>query len=78
MSEILVVVPPEWTPVDLDTMSNLLGYTYQTWVDMQGRDMRELNDKLVELNWYADDRRLIDVMVINQKLYLKLAAGFYD
>lgn len=78
MSEILVIVPPEWTAVDMDTMSGLVGYTQQTWADMQGHDTRDLNAALEGLGWFQDERRVIDVMVINQQLFFKLATGFFD
>ena len=72
MSEILVIVPPEWTPQSYDNMASLVGYTWGQWQELQGRSTVDLNEALERLNWFTDEKRVIDVLVINDQLFFKL------
>lgn len=71
MSQILVVVPPEWAQVDYDGMASIIGYTWGQWQELQGRSTTDLNDALERAGWFQDERRVQDVLVINENLYFK-------
>lgn len=71
MSEILVIVPAEWTPVEKDEMAGLIGWTIQTFSEVQGRPMIQLNEALLPTGWLPEGMRVLDVLVINDKLYFK-------
>ncbi len=71
MSNILVIVPPEWSPVSKDDLSNLTGYTIAAFTEMQGRSMTDLNDRLRPTGWLPAGKRVLDVFVINDELFFK-------
>ncbi len=71
MSEILVIVPPEWTPQNRDEILGVSGFTIQYFQEASGRNMTDLNDRLASLGWFKDDLRIIDVLVINEEIFFK-------
>jgi len=72
VSNILVIVPPEWTLVSFDELNAIIGYTLDNYVSLQGRSMTDINDALVAANWFQDERRISDVLVMNENVYFKL------
>ena len=72
MGEILVIVPSEWTFVEKDILTDKAGYTLQGFVELQGRQMDDLNARLEVSGWFTDERRVVDVLVVNEQLYFKL------
>ena len=74
MSEVLVIVPPEWTPVSKDEVCNLTGYTVAAFTEMQGRSMTDLNDRLRPTGWLPAGMRVLDVFVINNEVFFKFEA----
>lgn len=72
MSQILVVVPSEWTQISYDEMAGVIGYSWQMFSDLQGRSATDLNERLEQASWFQDDRRVQDVLVLNETLYFKL------
>jgi len=72
MSQILVIVPPEWTRIDVDAMCSISGDTLATLSEMQGHTPNDLNDKLAAAGWFADERRIADLMVLDSTVYLRL------
>jgi hypothetical protein len=73
MSEILVVVPPEWSPVSYDEVSGMTGFDWTYWKESQGRGMADINDRLA--NWLPAGMRVMDVLVINEQLFFKYEAA---
>ena len=74
MSQILVIVPPEWAPVDKDLVAELTNVSLAEMIDLQGRGApSDLNDKLDVAGWFADERRIQDVLVLDDRLYFRIA-----
>lgn len=72
MSEILVVVPPEWSSVSYDELSGMTGFDWTYWKESQGRSMTDINDRLID--WLPTGQQIIDVLVINEQLFFKYGA----
>lgn len=71
MSQILVIVPPEWTKQDRDYIVGLTGITTNNFNAMSGMSMTDLNAQLESLQYFTDERRVVDVMVINDEVFFK-------
>lgn len=72
MSNILVIVPPEWTRQDYDYIVNLTGITVASFNAMSGMPMTDLNIQLEGLGYFTDEKRVVDVMVVSEQIFFKL------
>lgn len=72
MSQILVIVPPEWTKQEYDYIVNLTGITAANFNMMSGMSMTDLNAQLESLGYFTDEKRVVDVMVISDQIFFKL------
>ncbi len=73
MSEILVIVPPEWVRQDMDQIGALTGFTLSYMQDIQGQIPTDLNDRLDAAGYFTSELRVADVLVLNEQLYFKFA-----
>ncbi len=74
MSEILVIVPPEWTPVLMEDIGSVISCSMAMFTEIQGRSMTDLNDTLRPTGWLPEGQRVLDVFVINNQLFMKFEA----
>lgn len=72
MSNILVIVPPEWARQDYDYIVNLTGITATSFNTMSGMSMTDLNTQLEGLGYFTDEKRVTDVMVVSEQIFFKL------
>jgi len=73
MSEILVIVPPEWVHQDMDQIAMLTGFTFSYMQGIQGQIPNDLNERLEAAGYFPDDLRVADVLVINEQVYFRFA-----
>ena len=71
MSEILVIVPHEWTPANYEQLNGLISYSWDMWRNIEGRSMVDVNEVLRPTGWLPAGKRLLDVMTINGELFVK-------
>ena len=72
MSEILVIMPPEWVEQNADSISAMVGDSLgamQTFADT--KHFSDLNQKLELANYFTDNLRIVDILVLNNQLYFK-------
>jgi len=72
MSEILVIVPEGWERQDRDTIVNLTGFDETSLTAMQGGNVGDLNDRLLEAGYFPDDRRVVDVLVLDGQIFFRI------
>lgn len=71
MDNILVVVPPEWTPVSYDIVADMTGFTWSDFSNISGR-ITDVNDRLESRGYFTNELRVIDVLVVlGEQLYFK-------
>lgn len=71
MDNILVVVPPEWTPVSYNIVADMTGFTWNDFANISGR-ITDVNDRLESRGYFTNDLRVIDVLVVlGEQLYFK-------
>lgn len=70
-SDVLVIVSSEWTPVPPETMNQLIGWNLSQFVDLQGHSPYDLNMYLRPTGWLPEGKRVLDVFVINEQLFMK-------
>lgn len=71
MENILVIVPSEWVKQERDYIVNLTSITTATFNTMSGMSMTDLNTQLESLGFFTDEKRVVDVMVINEEVFFK-------
>ena len=72
MSEILVIVPPEWTLVDSNLVMDIVSVSLPDLAAMQGHVPSDLTARLVAAGYIDADKRVIDVLVLDNNLYLRI------
>jgi hypothetical protein len=73
MSEILVIVPPEWVHQDMDQIGQMTGFPFSYMQDIQGQIPTDLNDRLDAAGYFTSELRVADVLVINEQVYFRFA-----
>lgn len=73
-TNVLVIVPSEWTQVSIETMNQLINWNLSQFVELQGRSLSDLNMLLRPTGWLPEGQRVLDVFVINEQLFMKFEA----
>lgn len=72
MSEILVVVPEGWAKQDRNIILDMSGFDEGALTTMQGGNVNELNERLVASGFFLDDRRIVDVLVLDGQIFFRI------
>lgn len=70
-SDVLVIVSSDWTPINLGDIQRLINWSLPQFIDIQGRSMYDLNMYLRPTGWLPEGKRVLDVFVINEQLFMK-------